>query len=301
MRILLLLNAEAGAASKMGGEACAHDLAARFVRRGVDVHWIATSGSKVAERLRQAIEADKSFDVVVAGGGDGTVSAVAGVLAGTERPMAVLPLGTLNHFARDLGMPADLDEAIAVIAAGHRRRVDVAAVNGHIFLNNSSIGFYPRMVIARSRSWRIPRAKWLATAVATLRTLYRLPRRRLRVRVKGEERMFRTGFVLVSNNRYELALRDLGSRAALDRGELCLYLIRDDRPWQLLQLALRLLIGRVDRAEELRLFCGLTKIEIDAHIRRLAVAADGQVVMLRPPLHYHIHPGALQVIAPRPA
>ncbi len=102
--------------------------------------------------LREAAaKAAVDFDVVAAMGGDGTVNAVAGALAGTPTPLLVLPAGTLNHFARDLGLPLDPAEAALLVRDGVRREVDVGEVNGHVFVNNSSIGAYPLTVALRER------------------------------------------------------------------------------------------------------------------------------------------------------
>ena len=93
--------------------------------------------------------AERGDELLIVGGGDGTISAAASALVGTETRLGILPLGTLNHFARDLGIPTDLDEAAKLIAAGAERRVDVAEMNGRIFINNSAIGLYPLMVVDR--------------------------------------------------------------------------------------------------------------------------------------------------------
>src|SRR5215218_7585967 len=98
---------------------------------------------RVTTAFAAAFAHETGAEAVVAGGGDGTVGSVAGALAGHGMPLGVLPLGTLNHFAYDLGIPFTLDGAIAVIAAGHVASIDVGEVNGHVFVNNSSIGLYP--------------------------------------------------------------------------------------------------------------------------------------------------------------
>jgi diacylglycerol kinase family enzyme len=107
-----------------------------------------TPGKSLREAAARAV-ADPTCAVVVAGGGDGTVNAVAGVLAGTEKPLGVLPLGTLNHFAKDLGIPHEVERAVQLLGTGAPRRVDVAEVNGRVFVNNSSIGVYPLAVRER--------------------------------------------------------------------------------------------------------------------------------------------------------
>ena len=100
-------------------------------------------------------------------GGDGTVAAVAAGLVGSEVPFGVLPAGTLNHFAKDLGLPLELEAAARMLLSGHVIRVDLGEVNGRIFVNNSSVGFYPQIVRERERQQRGGRAKWAALASAT--------------------------------------------------------------------------------------------------------------------------------------
>jgi hypothetical protein len=109
--------------------------------------------SDVVQRATAPIASDgrTGFDVIVMGGGDGSIRAAASVLAGGNVPLGILPLGTFNHFARDLHLPFDLEAALAVIARGHVRLVDVGEVNGQVFLNNSSLGIYPHLVAERDR------------------------------------------------------------------------------------------------------------------------------------------------------
>ena len=115
-------------------------------------------------------------DAIVVGGGDGSIRTLASVLAGTDVPLGVLPLGTLNHFAKDLGIPLQVEEAAAIIAAGRTRVVDLAEVNGETFINNSSIGIYPYMVIDRERRRaRHKLAKWMAMVPAFFRMLRHFP------------------------------------------------------------------------------------------------------------------------------
>jgi diacylglycerol kinase family enzyme len=147
----------------------------------VQVDVVESSGDELAAAAGQALAMARGgrLDAIVVGGGDGSVGTVAGVLAGTGVPLGVLPLGTLNHFAKDLGIPTDLAGAVAVIAAGQTRDVDIAEVNGKPFVNNSSIGLYPHMVIHRDRQTRLLGiGKPLATLLASLHTLQRFPRRR---------------------------------------------------------------------------------------------------------------------------
>lgn len=237
---------------------------------------------------------------VVAAGGDGTVSAVAGVLAGGATPLGVLPLGTLNHFARDLGIPLDLPSALRVLAAGHTRQVDVAQVNGRRFINNSSIGLYPHIVADRDRQrQQLGRSKWFAMSLAVLSAIGRYPMLHVVLDAAGQTLGARTPLVFVGNNRYDMNLLNLGARPALDRGELSLYLIHAPRRLSLLALTVRMLFGRLRARRDFRQFV-LPNLRIETRRRHLRVAMDGEVERMRPPLEYRILPGALKVIVPGP-
>ena len=261
-----------------------------------------TSGGELVGHAERALAAARrgEIDAVAVGGGDGSINAVASVLAGTEVPLGILPLGTLNHFAKDLGLPLDLDGAVAVIAAGETRRVDAADVNGHVFVNNSSIGLYPRMVLDRARQTAaVGRSKWLAMLLAFLRALRRFPRRRLWIRAAGVSERCVTPCLFIGNNEYGIDGLALGTRKTLDAGELCLYVARSSRPLDFVMLALRSLLGRLREAHDFDMF-RISAVEVRSKASRLAVALDGEVTMLRPPLRYRVRKGALRVFAPAP-
>ena len=148
MKVRVIVN-KGGGTSKGDDEETAR-IEAAFDAAGVDADVRATESDDIFDALAEAAKAP-GLDAVVAGGGDGTLSCAAGHLAGSKRPLGILPLGTLNHLARDAGIPVKLEEAVAVIAAGHVRAIDVAEVNGRVFVNNSSVGLYPDMVRLRAR------------------------------------------------------------------------------------------------------------------------------------------------------
>jgi diacylglycerol kinase family enzyme len=240
-------------------------------------------------------------DVVVAAGGDGTVGAVAGALAGTDTPMGVLPMGTLNHFARDAGIPADLQEAARVIASAAPRVIDVAEVNGRVFVNNSSIGAYPRAVQERQRRLAMrPRARSfrrLAMVQAAWVVLLQLPTQHVLLSIDGRPVERRTPFVLVGNNEYATGLGDLGHRASLSAG--CLNIVHMRRPGRraILGLAARAVVGRLDASRDFETRMA-KEVTVQLARRLVRVALDGEVVRLSPPLHYRVRPGALRILAP---
>jgi diacylglycerol kinase family enzyme len=297
-RLRVLLNAAAGTASRCGGEALCRQIEASFLAHGIVAEIPAIAAGGLAEAAMQAREMLKqgALDAVVAGGGDGTISTVAGVMAGTDCPMGLLPLGTLNHFARDLNIPLDLDEAIATIAAGATRRVDVAEANGRIFINNSSIGLYPYMVLDRERRRHPGMPKWLATIPAMLRTLRSLPMRRLTITAAGRTETFRSPCVFVGNNDYRLTGAAVGERDRLDQGRMCLYVARSQHRRALLGLVLRALLGWLDQAKDLQSLAAAS-VAIGSRRKRLLASFDGEIEIVRTPIRYTIRPGALRVFA----
>jgi diacylglycerol kinase family enzyme len=276
----------------------AEQLRALFGGHGVEAEIRLVPPAEVSEAFAEAAAA-AGLDAVVAGGGDGTISCAAGALAGGERPLGILALGTLNHFARDAGLPAELEQAVAVIAGGAVRAVDVAEVNGRVFVNNSAVGLYPMMVREReAQQRRLGRSKRLAMLVASLRALYRFSRRRLTIRVAGGQAPIETPLLFVGNNRYETTLLTLGRREAIDRGELCLYAPLARSRLHFLGLALRALIGRLDQQRDFVSLDGIAEAEIHSGRPFLAVSMDGEAQTLETPLRYRIRPGALRLLVP---
>ena len=213
-------------------------------------------------------------------------------------PLGVLPLGTLNHFAKDLGIPLAVEDAAATIAAGRTRMVDLAEVNGEIFINNSSIGIYPYMVIDRERRRAQHKlAKWMAMVPAFFRMLRHFPRRRLRISAKGFARPYRTPCLFVGNNEYGMELFTFGRRHRLDTGELWFYVVKPRTPLEFFWMVCRLCFGHLDQARDLDKF-ELAEAEIAAKTSRLPVALDGEVKIMHTPLHYRSRPRALRVFVP---
>jgi diacylglycerol kinase family enzyme len=298
MRVAVVFNARSGlgSSSRPVEDRCG-ELIAMFDAAGVEATVCPVGGnSSLAQDIRDAMRS--GVDAVVAAGGDGTVNAVASAVAGTDVALGVLPLGTLNHFARDVGIPQRVSEAIAVIAAGRTRAVDIAEVNGRCFVNNSSIGLYPHLVSKRDRQReRLGYGKWLAMLAAVLSLFRRYPVVSVLLETP-QNRLTRTSpFLFVGNNRYVIDGLSIGMRQQLDRGELSLYFGNRTGRFGLLRMAIRALFGRLEQAED---FDSLTApaVRIQTRKKTLKVSLDGEVVRLAPPLLYHIRPGALRVLVP---
>jgi len=242
--------------------------------------------------------AERGDPLLIVGGGDGTISAAAGALAGTGTALGILPLGTLNHFARDLGIPLDLDEAALTIARGKERRIDIAEMCGRTFINNSAVGLYPLMVIDRDgQQRRLGRSKRLAMVFASIRTLARFHHQRLTLTVNDEEERVDTPLLFVGNNDYHLALPGAGRRDALDDGKLCVMVMRSKGRAGFVGATVRALVGRT-RADDMVRIDGVERLRVASHRGQLAVSLDGEVCHIKPPLDYRIRPGALKVVAP---
>ena len=295
--IHVILNASAGtaAADPVGFE---DRLGEAFRTAGVAASIELVRGDEIVASARRATDAARrgAIGAIVVGGGDGTIHTIAGMVAGSDIPVGILPLGTLNHFARDVGVPLDLGEAVAAIAAGHSRAIDVGEVNGTVFVNNSSVGIYPNMVVDRERLRdRHRHQKWIAMAIAFLRVLHRFPLRRLRVRAGDKVANYRTPCLFVGNNRYDLRFLSVGRREALDEGLLHVYVARSSTPWGFVWFAVRTLLGMAKRTNNLDELA-VRDAEITTPGRQLFVALDGEVQRLRTPLHYRTRPRALRVL-----
>jgi diacylglycerol kinase family enzyme len=253
---------------------------------------LARAGDELRAATRRAVEG--GCDTLVAGGGDGTINCAASALVGRDITLGVLPLGTLNHFAKDLGIPLDLEEAIKLILGGTWCRVDIGEVNGRCFLNNSSLGVYPAIVRLRERYRATLRGKWIAAFWAALTVMRREPFMAVRLVVEGQAMVRRTPLMLVANNEYRTTGIHAGTRESLARGQLALYVLNAERRPGLLGLALRVLLEGAERVKELDLFT-VEEVTVETRRRRLQVALDGEVVTLESPLHYRTRPAALKV------
>ena len=266
-----------------------------FARAKLDVRIEGVNGARIREAAARAAASRRTL---VAAGGDGTVSAVASVAAGTGATLGVLPLGTLNHFARDVGIPLEIDPAVDVIAAGYTRLLDIGMLDDRTFVNNASLGYYPRIVrereLERSRGHR----KWVAFAIAVTRTWIRYRTVRVLMEVDGVALRRRTPFVFIGNGEYKVEGLDIGTRTSLDSGRLWIYVAPECGRFEMLMLSIRALGGLLGPAVKLEVFSA-GKISIETRRVKVAIAIDGELVVTRPPLHCMSRSASLRTIVPR--
>ena len=174
------------------------------------------AGTDLTERAREAIAAGAGL--VVAGGGDGTIRAVSSALVGADACLGVLPIGTLNHFARDLHLPLNLEGAADVVTEGITAEVDVAEVNGKIFINNSIIGLYPIYRLLKADNERRVGSGAVAFLMAVMSVFRRYPVLKVRLHSDDSEITRRTPYILIANNRHAMEGYHLGRRDSLTEG-----------------------------------------------------------------------------------
>ncbi|TPK54853.1 diacylglycerol kinase family lipid kinase [Mesorhizobium sp. B2-4-19] len=297
MSVLVLLNASAGTIQRAG-----YDVEA-FVRdgfqgRAIEAEVLMAGGSDIAAMAHRFVTTQTPGDgsrTLVVGGGDGTLGSVASAVAGTDVVLGVLPLGTLNHFARDLGLSKDLDAAMDIIAAGHVKQIDVGEVNGRVFLNNSSIGIYPFFVAERSAEQkRLGVGKLAALGPALVLMLRASSWKRVRISIDGNVPQ-RTACVFVGNNFYDL--RVLGHRSNLTSGELSVYVVKEQSWLGLALLPFRVVFGLVDAARDMERYRA-QGLEIRARRKQMRIAMDGETVNVAMPLRYRIRSRSLRVLVP---
>lgn len=293
MTIDVIINANSGAGSREG---LRDRLAGMFGAAGIRARIsLAKTGAEIDRLAQEAASGDA--DIVVAGGGDGTLNSVAAKLVGSNKTLGILPFGTLNHFAKDLHIPLELEAAVETIAAGQVANVDVGEVNDRIFLNNSSLGLYPSIVREREKKQRLGSGKWPAFIWAALAVLRRYPFLEIRLSVEGKAITTRTPFVFVGNNEYEMETLNIGGRTCLDGGELSLYVTRDTSRLGLVRLAIRALFGGLRQEKDFLAMC-TEEIWIGTKHKRMRVALDGEITVMEPPLHYRVRPRKLRVLVP---
>ena len=282
--------------------ACEQEIRAGFEAMGHE-HQVVVAGSaaQVREQARRAMEQARTHpQVIVAAGGDGTVNLIAGLVVEQDLPFAVIPLGTFNYFARDLGIPLDPRAAAEAIATGHIRRVHVARVNGHLFLNNASFGLYRQLLEQREHDKRRFGRYKLVAVLSALATVWRFRQvYTLRIELDGKSVTLRTPMLFFGLNSLQLEKLDLDVASCTNAGQMAVIALQPSGPWHLLGLALRGALHGLHDSPELRCH-GASQVLVEQPGRRTTrVAVDGETFECTMPLHFAVMRGALQVVVPR--
>ena len=276
------------------GENVLGELKAAAADAGLEVIELTRAVDCTAE-VRKRIE--RGLRLFVAAGGDGTVNNVVQALVNTDAALGVIPAGTYNHFARDLGIPLDWKEALETITNGRDQQVDVGRVNDRHFVNNLSIGLYPELVARREEKGRdYPR--WKARLFAAYGTLRKYPHVTLRIDSAHHHEIVRTHVFMVSNNSYDLS--GIGVEAArekLDEGRLSVYWLPHIPRVALMRFVARYLAGRVKETPGFRSF-RTSNMKVQSRRALIRVGIDGELFTLTTPLAIAIAPRSLTVRVP---
>jgi len=297
MRFIGIFNGDGGTFRTLDMDDFVARAAAVFGEAGHELDSRVVSGKSLLDELERAA-ADPGADVVLAGGGDGTLSAAAAVCFRLGKPLAVLPAGTMNLFARTLRVPLDLEEALHAVAGGRYFDIDIATANGRAFVEQFSVGLHARLV--RIREEQNYASRW-QKIWAGLRSIAGAVSKPLRFQVdivtpRGSERRLASGMV-VSNNL--IAEGHLPHADNVDGGVLGVYLVKPMSRMATLRLIIRVLLGhwkghpRVSEAQ-------VTEVKLTFPRRKRSARAviDGELVPLEALVDLRIHPRALTVFAP---
>jgi diacylglycerol kinase family enzyme len=296
MKLLVLLNSTAGALAKSDAHDEPQRIRRAFEAAGQQVEVRDVEGARLEDETRAALKSD--VDVIIAGGGDGTLNTIANVVAGSGKAYGVLPLGTHNHFAKDLGIPLDLEPAIDAIARGEVVDLPVGEVNGRIFLNFSALGFHPELVRHRDAQRKArDRKKWTAMIVAFFRVFTRFPV--IRVHLQTRDRLIKryTPSVIVCNNPHQMKVFGVESASVPERGLLNVYVARSHRRSSMIWLFIRAMFSRLNQAKNFEAMA-LPEVSIDTPRHSARVSIDGEVTDMRPPLRYKVRETGLRVLVP---
>ncbi len=293
----IILNRESGTILKLGPDLVEAGLREIFGELGCEVEISNVPGKEIQAALEAA--RDGKAEAVIVGGGDGTVASAATVLAGGDKPLGILPLGTFNLAARDVGMPLEWREAAKLLVTAPVGGMDLLDVQGKRYLCVVVLGFYPTLVLGQPEyhgSWIV---KTFRTLLKALRSAATFPPLHLQLDDGNAVHNHRTRMAVLANNDYEDLFGIIPKRRSLDAGYFTLYISKHTSQWGILKSVFQWILGRWKEDREITVLHA-TGLEINVkRKRRIAVMMDGEVQKLALPIRIKLVPKALRVIAPR--
>jgi diacylglycerol kinase family enzyme len=300
MQICALLNKDGGTLKTIDVEEFAHDIEQKFQANGHEIEVSIITGDQLIDTLAQLAK-NNTCDVVLAGGGDGTISAAAQYCWQNNKTLGVIPAGTMNLFARSLGIPLNLDDAVDALAGASKKQVDIATANDELFLHQLSVGLHPKIVKMRDQEQHQSRFQKIFGSIrAALTTFSRPPHYKIDVEIDGDKTREDLSLIAVSNNKYgrgHMPYADFPQQ-----GELGIYTARPLNTQSNLKLASDLVLGTWDTNPDLIERTGQkATISFPNGQKYPEVTIDGELVENKKHFEIQIHPKALSVLAPPPA
>ncbi len=289
--VTLIVNPQAG--SLLDNDMAPEDIAERIAALGFEVELLTGPPETLAAHIEAALR--RPGDLIAVAGGDGTITSAAAAMSGSDKILMPIPAGTLNHLARDLGIPGDIDGVIQAMRDARPTRVDVGEVNGHLFLCSSVIGF-PSRIGGQREHWRgrLNPVRWIRLIAKNLSNLSLDARLDVQFPDTSLE-PFRSRHLMVAVGGYDEAAGQLFTRSRLDTGTFEVYAMPRPTPSGLLLTLLRALVGRWRRSPELKT-AKARSVGVETRRSKLRVMNDGELLLLAPPLRYAIRPAALRVL-----
>lgn len=299
MKFIAILNRGGGTLRTMDLDAFSDRLRQTLEAHGHTVEINIVDSGEIMPALEKAARA-RSADIVLVGGGDGTISAAAAALKDKSKALAVLPAGTMNLFARSLGFPLDLDEAVEAFASGVIRAVDVASVNGHVFIHQYSVGLHAKMVKERdSLDFASRLGKIGASVRAGVRTILNPPTMRVEMEIGGSTIKVKTSGIGISNNIFGEGHLPYADDPA--GGKLGIYVASAATRWDALHIMADSMRGKFDQSTRVTVHeSNEVKLKFTRVKSRHRCVIDGELSKLDRQVAIRIHPGALKVLAPAP-
>ncbi len=267
-----------------------------FADEGIDADLEVLTGEALSEAIAKAGESEA--DRIIIGGGDGTVNAGASMAAAAGKILGILPMGTLNLYAQDLGIPLDLEEAVHALIRGEVRQVDYAEVNGNLYLCNSVLGILPPLM---EQSEKLRGASLIQRYSSLFRMIVRLlkrnPRFYVKLQIEGRTREMKVRGIAICNNEYHDAFTLFPHPVPLDAGKLTVYLTREPTRLGTLLITLRVLLGTWQKDRDIKSF-STQEVTISTRRKRISTVTDGEILKFPPPLTYRIIPRGLRVMVP---
>ena len=268
-----------------------------FQKRGIAARlFIARHGGEIAQFAEEAASSDA--EVIVAAGGDGTIDGIATVLADTGKILGVVPLGTFNLFANRLNIPLDLEAALHTAVNGSVAEINVGEVNGRVFLSRSSIGLYPLALRHREEMFRrFGRSRFVALLSGATALVRWGNVMTIRLTTESGAHLFRSRFVFVCNNPEELHYFNLPGRECIDADQFAVYVPKPLAMPGMLRLGFRMLRRQAQESRDFDIFCS-REVFLEIEPSRIPVSLDGEVEIMKSPLHYRLRLDALRTRVP---
>lgn len=281
-----------GAGGKIHSKNALIEILEFFPKDQIHLEVFEVKNNNLPQLLENAIRSHP--DIMIAAGGDGTVSAVASQLCNTAIVLGVLPVGTLNHFAKDLGLPSDIQSCAAIILKGNKSKIDVAELNGRSFINNSAVGFYPELVAERdqkikTKGWN----KWFSLLIAACKIWFKFPLMSFELMIEGKVISVKSPLVFIGNNNYKL--EDAFNRPSLTHAILCVYILKSQSRLAILKGLWQVMRRGFCQAFDLEAY-QVDSLILQSQHKKIKVAVDGELMYIAPPLRYSMQPQALWVI-----